>query len=232
MVEAAISGLQSAVAQLRQDALETATATNGQIETLRKDVQDSAVSMKEQIDLINQTIPAQNDAIVQRSKDLHELISELNTRVVPTESTTAQEKDINNEIQTKSASVDKPIANFTGAIDRMSQSLAPYRGYVATQASITPSIGESKTSTSLDCDKRMNDVEKLSGTESLAETKDWYKRVEIDISSARPGPSKFLDWALGVEGAIQSERIGSPFQGPDLQLAHRLNGELVAFVAS
>ena len=49
---------------------------------------------------------------------------------------------------------------------------------------------------SLDCDKRMTDVEKLSGDESLSDVKDWYKRMHIKINSARPGAGIILEWAV------------------------------------
>ena len=56
--------------------------------------------------------------------------------------------------------------------------------------------GGTKPQDSLDADKRFLDTEPLSGNTSLSEIKDWYKRLVIEITSARPGAQGVLNWAL------------------------------------
>ena len=123
---------------------------------------------------------------MKKLEDLHaQLVEQLNTRVMP----------MGNQMQPCMG--DLKSVGITQAQTEKNHMLIQEVGALrqATNASIMTSdttTGGGRPQSTLDADRIFDDTEILNGNESLADIKDWYKRVTININSARPVQSESL----------------------------------------
>ena len=97
---------------------------------------------------------------------------------------------------------------------------------VASQQSSGP---HSRSSLTLDADKRLQTIVKISGDESFTELNEWYTKAYIKLESVMPGSKPIFDWAIASSEEINTRKIDKE-RMEDRINAHRLNRELVSWM--
>ena len=93
------------------------------------------------------------------------------------------------------------------------------------------SSGGGSKSRTLDEDKRLEGVGKISGHESLADITEWYSKVMIKLESACPGAGPVLEWAVAQKEEVTTTDIELE-RVYDSEIAHRLNRELISWMTN